>query len=163
MKISTAISTLCAASLILATGCVTTGEGVKSESSTAVATAAASDAAPAPLTVDQIAERRNIERELERDYTAYLKRVSERNVSAAIEYAAPEAREAKQTELWQFIAEYSFDNFEIVEKNVTYGANSVDADVKAILVVYQKNVVAPSKKEYVTKWRRVGDKWQLKP
>ena len=165
MTIKTAIPTFCAGFCLLLAGCVPVSTETR-QAPTGDAQASPSVAEPV-LAVNQsvadIQAKRQMERELDRDHNAFLKRMSERNVDAALEFVIPESRPKMQTDLWHFMADYSFDNFEVISKSMNLSAKEPTAEVKAVLVVYQKNVVAPAKKEYSTKWKRTGDKWLIVP
>lgn len=148
---------------LVLTACVPTAEGVKKEGEAGVAAPVMGGQAAVGLTVEQIAYRRNLERELDRDHAAYLKRVSERNVDGALEFVPADSRAKKQDDLWRFIGEYSFESFDVAAKKVEYDGDAAEAEIKAVLVVYMKNVVSPKQYEMLTQWRRDGDKWLLKP
>ena len=150
-----------AAAALLLAGCVETGTAVKTGATEEAASGSQPD--KPVTTVTEAQTKRQLERELDRDVTGYHKKLVERNVDDALEYVIPEARAAKQADLWQFFSEYSVENFEIVQKDIDFKASSPRAVVKASLIVYQKNVVNPQRKEQVSTWVRIGDKWFLQP
>lgn len=176
MKIVTAIAALCLTTPLLTVGCasrpadVSTKPAAKAEAAQPSQVPAVAPAIPETvvvnpnqLTLEEIQSRREIEKELDRDHAAYLKAISERNVEGALSFVPAENRAAMQTELWRFLAEYNFDNWEVTSRKVEYAKGATVAKIEAILVVYQKNVVAPQKYPHETKWRRVGDMWLLVP
>jgi hypothetical protein len=120
--------------------------------------------APAPqLSIEEIQGRRQIEKELERDVETYYNLVKDRNVEKALESVVTNEQEKVQAELWQFISQFTIENFDIKEKKIDFDAKPYKADVTVSLTVYEARTVSPKKKPVSSRWQYAGGRWLVRP
>lgn len=153
-------------------GCVSMAEPVteKPEAAPAAAETAPAESRPgtavepkppAPqLSVEQIQARRELETALDQDVEEYLKRVASRNVDSALEFVEPSRREKVQKELWAFLSNYSVENCEVLEREVSH-EGTPGARVVVQLTVFEKRSVVPQRQRVEQRWSRVDDRWLL--
>lgn len=120
-------------------------------------------APPAQLSIEEIQGRRQSEKELERDVEAYYNLVKERNVEKALESVVAYEQEKVQAELWQFIAQFSIENFDIKEKKIDFDAKPYKADVTVALTVYEARTVSPKKMPVSSHWQYADGRWLVRP
>jgi len=122
---------------------------------------------PAPqapkLSVEELQARRQMEKELERDIGDYYALVKDRNVEKAVEMAPTDKQEALQTQLWQFIADFSVESFDLTDKKIDYAAKPPKANVNIVLTVYEARSVTPKKTPVSSQWLYNGGHWYILP
>lgn len=164
MKFPFKAAMLCVSLLLVLSGCASPEAARVEEkpAAPAVAQPKAKEQKPSPTVVD-IQTRRQLEKELERDVSSYFKLITERNVDGAVRHVHPDAKTSVQNDLWQLLADYNVENFEVISKAVDFEGKSPKAAVRTVLIVYQKNVVSPQRKEIGTNWVRQDDQWLIRP